>query len=83
MERVSRPDVSWQLKRRSDIHSGCLFSSGRRRPEHQVDMPQVAQPEELMDEDQTIRNELEKGPDHLNDYFTSSLVQIRQVELNP
>ena len=48
--------------------------------EHQVDMPLVAQPEELMDEDQTIRNELEKGPDHLNDYFTSSLVQIRQVE---
>ena len=48
--------------------------------EHQVDMPQVARPEELMDEDQTIRNELEKGPDHLNDYFTSSLVQIRQVE---
>ena len=48
--------------------------------EHQVDMPQVTQPEELMDEDQTIRDELEKGPDHLNDYFTSSLVQIRQVE---
>ena len=48
--------------------------------EHQVDMPQVARPEELIDEDQTIRDELEKGPDHLNDYFTSSLVQIRQVE---
>ena len=48
--------------------------------EHQVDMPQVTRPEELMDEDQTIRYELEKGPDHLNDYFTSSLVQIRQVE---
>ena len=38
------------------------------------------QPEELIDEDQTISNELEKGPDHLNDYFTSSLVQIRQLE---
>ena len=48
--------------------------------EHQIDMPQVTRPEELTDEDQTIRDELEKGPDHLNDYFTSSLVQIRQVE---
>ena len=48
--------------------------------EHQLAMPEITQPEELIDEDQTISNELEKGPDHLNDFFTSSLVQIRQVE---
>ena len=48
--------------------------------EHQLGMPEITQPEELIDEDQTISNELEKGPDHLNDFFTSSLVQIRQVE---
>ena len=48
--------------------------------EHQLSMPEIMQPEELIDEDQTISNELEKGPDHLNDYFTSSLVQIRQLE---
>ena len=48
--------------------------------EHQLNMPEIMQPEELIDEDQTISNELEKGPDHLKDYFTSSLVQIRQLE---
>ena len=48
--------------------------------EHQLGMPEITQPEELIDEDQTISNELEKGPDHLNDFFTSSLVQIRQVD---
>ncbi len=47
--------------------------------EHQLSMPEIMQPEELIDEDH-ISNEIEKGPDHLNDYFTSSLVQIRQLE---
>ena len=55
--------------------------------EHQFDMPDVAQPSQLMDENELIKAKLEEGTDHLSDYFTSSMVEVRQVEewdpLNP
>ena len=55
--------------------------------EHQFTMPEVTAPNELIDENELIKNKLEEGVDHLSDYFTSSMVQVRQVEpwdpLNP
>jgi len=48
--------------------------------EHQFTMPKVTEPSQLIDENELIKKKLAEGADHLSDYFTSSMVQVRQVE---
>ena len=48
--------------------------------QHQFDMPVTVGANNLIDENESIKKALEAGTDNLNDYFTSSILDVRQVE---